>query len=424
MQFKKLAALVLSCCVLASCAGRGAGSDTTSPTPSDSVKNDFTAVPTPDASAPAHPQPPAAKGAYQAMWVSYLEWKALDTTGEAAFTQSVGTLLDNCKDIGLNRVIVQVRPFADAIYKTDKFPWSHIITGVQGKDPGYDPFAIFVSEAHARGLAIEAWFNPYRIRLNGKTPETLADNSIATQHPEWVKTVGDGMYLNPASAAVRAYIIDGVCEVVQNYDIDGVQFDDYFYPTTNADFDAAEFAAEGKGKTLAEWRRENVNTLVKETYAAIKALRPELVFGISPQGNNDNNYNEQYSDVRLWLQTPGYVDYVMPQLYWGFEYLTKSGRTDFQFAKLVQDWSAYPRHSSVSLHIGLGAYRIGIGDGGANDQSEWQSGENLAKQIKLLQSADGVHGFSLYRYDNLFNAGEYAAKAQQEAAAIKAALLP
>ncbi|MEG0877634.1 MAG: family 10 glycosylhydrolase [Oscillospiraceae bacterium] len=408
---KKLAAIILSCCVLSACSASPSSQ-------SDSIKGDFTSVP-PNQNAPIEPTP-IGTGDYRAMWISYLEWKNLDTSTDTAFTASVGAMLDNCKNIGLNRVIVQVRPFADALYKTDKFPMSHLITGTQGQDAGYDPFLIFVNEAHARGLAIEAWINPYRVRLNAKTPDNLAANGISALHPDWAITVSEGIYLDPANPDVRAYIIDGVREVVQNYDIDGVQFDDYFYPTTEESFDKEQFSANGNGKTLAQWRRDNVNTLVKETYTAIKEIKPNIVFGISPQGNNDNNYNQQYSDVCLWLETPGYVDYVTPQIYWGFDYLTKSGRTDYQFAKLCHDWAAYPRHSSVRLHVGIGAYRIGAGDGGANDQAEWQSGNNLARQIEAIKETSGLGGFSIYRYDNLFNAGEYSPLAAKEADAIKA----
>jgi uncharacterized lipoprotein YddW (UPF0748 family) len=329
----------------------------------------------------------------------------------------VGTVLDNCVALGLNSIIVHVRPFGDAVYPSALFPWSHLLTGAQGSDPGYDPLAIFVQEAHARGLRFEAWINPYRLKLNEKTPGTLAANSLAALHPDWVKEAAGGLYLDPANPQVQSYIVDGVVELLQNYDVDGIQFDDYFYPTTEESFDAQAYAASGTTLRLADWRRENVNSLVRKVYAAVHETRPSATFGISPQGNNDNNYNTQYSDVALWLSTPGYVDYVMPQLYWGYDYTLQSGSTRFAFANLVSEWLARPRAEQVALYIGLGAYRIGDGDGSAQESDEWSSGKNLAAMVQTLQEK-GVNGYALYCYRYLFANNTYAALAQAECTAL------
>ena len=212
-------------------------------------------------------------------------------------------------------------------------------------------------------------------------------------------------------------VVQGVTEIVQNYDVDGIQFDDYFYPTTDEAFDTESYARYGGGQDLAEWRRANVNTLVQKVYAAVKAVKPEAVFGISAQGNNDSNYSQQYSDVALWLSTPGYVDYIMPQVYWGYNYTLQNGSARFAFENIVDELLAMPRDDSVSLAFGLGAYRIGAGDG-SDSGSEWVSGHALADQLALLARL-GVQGAGLYRYGSLFANSDAPALAESEAEAIK-----
>ncbi len=373
----------------------------------DAPQSDFTSVPE-GAAANTVPGTGAASLPYKAVWISYLDFTAFDTASEQSFRQSAQTVFDNCVNLGLNTVIFQVRPFSDAIYKSDIYPYSHILTGEQGKDPGYDPLAILIEEAHARNLLFEAWVNPYRISLNANLPANIASTNPATLNPDWVREVGDGLYFDPSIPEVQQLIIDGTLEIINNYDVDAIQFDDYFYPTTDASFDEEQFALLGGDMSLDAWRRQNVNTLVQNVYAAIKAADPTCVFGISPQGNNDNNYNSQYSDVQLWLSQPGYVDYIMPQIYWGFDYRLSNGSDRFAFENCTNEWLSYERHEDVALAIGLGAFRIAVGDGGSNDQSEWNSGQNIAKMVKSLEGQPNVDGFALFRYQNLFdNTNEY-----------------
>lgn len=409
----RTAAAAACLCLLAACAParQAGGGEPGAP------REDFTSVPS-GMQAGGEPEAMAAPVAYRAMWVSYLEWPMFDTSGAQGFAASVGSLLDNCAALGLNTVIVQVRPFGDAVYPSAVYPWSHLVTGVQGQDPGYDPLAIFVEQAHARGLAIEAWVNPYRVRLNDTMPpgELAADNP-ALLHEGWALEANGGLYYDSALPEVQDMVVQGVTEIVQNYDVDGIQFDDYFYPTTDEAFDTESYARYGGGQDLAEWRRANVNTLVQKVYAAVKAVKPEAVFGISPQGNNDNNYSQQYSDVALWLSTPGYVDYIMPQVYWGYNYTLQNGSARFAFENIVDEWLAMPRDDSVSLAFGLGAYRIGAGDGSATESGEWASGHNLADMARTL-SVRGADGYALYRYASLYSGGEYAALMQAECAAL------
>lgn len=299
-------------------------------------------------------------GEWRAVWVSYLEWVGMDFSSEAAFRAGAAALMDNCLSIGLNTVIAQVRPFGDALYRSTLFPWSHLCTGVQGQDPGFDPLDVLITEAHSRGLSLEAWVNPYRLRSSAKMPPALAENNLANVHPEWVCAVGEGLYLNPAIPEAADYVVQGVAELVQNYAVDGIHFDDYFYPTTDAALDAAQFAASGAGD-LAAWRRQNVTALVKAAHDAVKA-----------------------ADATL-----------------------QSGSTRFAFENIVPEWLAMPRAASTALYFGLGAYRIGEGDGGANEdsRSQWCTGSALARQVERLHSL-GAGGWALYRYDSLFRSAQ------------------
>ncbi len=365
----------------------------------------------------------SAESQYRAMWISYLDWPLADFSSEDAFRASAGAMLDNCTALGLNTVIAQVRPFGDALYRSSLFPWSHLCTGTQGQDPGFDPLDVLVTECHARALSLEAWVNPYRLRLNGGTPASFAGTSLTNVHPEWCVTVEEGVYLNPAIPEVADYVVQGVEEIVENYAVDGIHFDDYFYPTTDASVDAEQYTASGGSDDLDTWRRANVTRLVKNAHNAVKAKDPTLRFGISPQGNPDNNYSQQYSDVNAWISPESgdaLVDYICPQLYWGYHYQLKSGSDRFAFEKISAEWLEMARADGVRLYFGLGAWRIGDGDGGANSDSvsQWNSGENLAAMVRDL-TAQGADGYSLFRYGSLYDSA-YPDLAAAECAAVAA----
>ena len=402
---------VLLC--LALCAGLLAGCG-------GAASSASSAAPSPSPAAPAGESALFPAGEYRAMWVSYLEWQTVDFSGRESFTADVAAMLDNCAALGVNVVLAQVRPFGDALYPSELFPFSHLCTGTQGQAPGYDPLAILVQEAHVRGLQLEAWLNPYRLQLNENTPAALAPENLANTHPEWVKQAAGGLYLEPSHPDARAYIAAGVVELLENYDLDGIHLDDYFYPTADPAFDAAEYAAAGSPLPLEDWRRENVNQLVQLLYSTVRHCGGGTVrFGISPQGNNDNNYHTQYSDLALWLSTPGYIDYAAPQLYWGNHHRLSSGSDSFAFEKVAGRWAAMERAPGVRLIFGLGAYRIGEGDGCEEDAEFWQSGSSLAAQAQLGRRL-GADGFALYRYDFLFKNPAWADLAAREAAALAA----
>ena len=357
---------------------------------------------------------------YSAMWISYLEWETVDFSTKESFTNEIEIMFENCKNMNINTIIAQVRPFGDALYNSKISPTSHLITGVQGDEILYDPLEIMVEKAHEKNLKIEAWVNPYRIQLTQNKPKELASNNKAIIYMEnnetthYVFEANNGLYYNPAVPEVRQLIVDGVNEIVTNYNIDAIHFDDYFYPEgAGSTFDLEMYNNSGSNLSLDAWRRENVNKLIQTVYNSIKTTNKEVVFGVSPQGNNDNNYNMQYSDIDLWLKEPGYVDYIMPQLYWGYDFVLKSGNDRFSYLNILNEWLTKEKNENVKLYIGLGAYRIDAGDGSYKESDEWQTGNNISNMISdaIINNANGI---ALYRYDFLFKNTEYNELAKQE----------
>lgn len=340
------------------------------------------------------------------IWISYLDFNTLlKNKSSAAFRTNIGDAFDKISALGLNTVFVQVRPYGDALYKSQYFPWSHTITGTEGADPGFDPLSVMVDEAHSRGLRIEAWINPYRIRSgNSSIP-------LCTSNPayKWLQQ-GDSAVIqykgitsyNPASEKAQQLIADGVGEIVRGYDIDGIHFDDYFYPTTDAAFDQASFNAyKNAGGTLglAQWRRQNVDSLIKKVYKTVKDIDASVQFGVSPQGNNDNNLNGQYVDVSKWLTGTGYVDYICPQIYFGYQNST------LPYAETASQWNNMISSSGVRLYVGLAAYKLGVADNWAGDgKNEWLSTSNLlSRMVQTGRQQSNYGGFILFRYDSIFS---------------------
>ncbi|MEG2174021.1 MAG: family 10 glycosylhydrolase [Oscillospiraceae bacterium] len=339
----------------------------------------------------------------RAVWVSYLEFLTLAKNQTcASFTNNIGGVFSRAADYGLNTIMVQVRPFGDALYRSEYFPWSYVLTGEEGVDPGYDPLAVMVEQAQKYGLRIEAWINPYRIRTS--SARAIGDANPAKGYlvsgSDAVIQYKGGTYYNPASTTARNLITAGAVEIVKNYDIDAIHFDDYFYPTTDAAFDAADYKAyqnSGGRLALSDWRRDNVNTLVKQVHMAIRSADSGVQFGISPQARMDVNYNAQYADVKTWVSN-GWVDYICPQIYFGFEHST------VPYSQALATWSEMTRGTGVGLYIGLAAYKCGVADGGAgNAKNEWiDSDDLLEKMVAEARKESTYAGFALYRYDSIF----------------------
>ncbi len=303
------------------------------------------------------------KQEFRGVWiatVANLDWPIRDAAPDQQKALLV-LMLDRLKDAGINAVFFQVRSESDAMYDSPIEPWSYWLTGRQGRapDPWYDPLAFAVDEAHKRGLELHAWFNPYRAyRGSGYTPSPL---HVTQTHPEWLLWFGNIRVLDPGRAAVRDYVTGVVMDVVRRYDIDGVHFDDYFYPYPPNEIsseDAATFAEEGRGfSSLFEWRRDNVNIFIAQLADSIRHEKPAVKFGISPFGIWKNGvpqgirgldaYNVIYADATAWLAAET-IDYLVPQLYWPF-----GGAQDY--AKLAPWW--VEQINGRHLYIGHGLYR-------------------------------------------------------------------
>lgn len=366
----------------------------------------------------------SSKEEMRAVWISYLEFGGANMSkmSKSSFQSYINKLFTNCKNLGLNTVIVQVRPMGDALYSSSYFPWSSYASGKQGKSPGYDPLAYMVKAAHNRGLKIQAWLNPYRVTTTGTNVKALSsDNqarkwrsSSSSSKKRNVLTFNGALYYNPAKSDVQNLIVKGVKEIVKNYDVDGIHFDDYFYPALGSqyksNFDAKEYKAYVKrckaqkksAKSIVSWRRSNVNNLVKKVYKAVKSIDKNVEFGVSPAGNISNLYasDRYYVDVKTWMKSTGYVDYICPQIYWSFTH------SICPYTNTVKQWAALKKNNKIDLYIGLAAYRAGITTAEARaigDMGWTKSKQELKKQVVTGRKVSKVNGFVFYRYDNLFS---------------------
>ena len=334
------------------------------------------------------------------------------TTDPEILKSEAITILDTVAAAGLNAVFFQVRPTADAFYQSNYFPWSKYLTGAQGTPPAesFDPLHFWIDEAHKRGIELHAWLNPYRItRKTVHEPShdvaSLTVNHPARLHPEWVVAHSDGnLYFDPGIPQVRQLLIDSALELVTNYDIDGIHFDDYFYP--GKDFnDSATFAVFGHGfYSIEEWRRENVNTLIRDLHDAIEEGPRNVRFGISPFGiwandtshplgsatRGNQTYFSNYADPLTWIKE-GSIDYIAPQLYWhiGFDIA--------DYHVLLNWWHRATLFSSVDLYIGHAAYRTGHPD----PSHPWHGVNEIKRQLSLNRGYSGVRGSIFYNFSAL-----------------------
>ncbi|MDE6596207.1 MAG: family 10 glycosylhydrolase, partial [Oscillospiraceae bacterium] len=311
-------------------------------------------------------------------WITYLEYMSiLKNKSESSFKKSVETYFDNISALGFNTVYVQVRAFGDAYYNSSLFPSGEQYGGTIGTKNSFDALQIMIDCAHARGLSLHAWVNPMRLMTAAQIKNI--DNSY--QIKKWynnnngtyiVETNGR-LYLNPAYSEVTDLIADGIAEIVSNYNVDGIQIDDYFYPTTAASFDKAAYSASGTSLSLSNWRISNVNKMVKKLYNAVHSANDTVMFGISPQGSLDNNYNELYADVKTWCAESGYCDYILPQVYFGFE------NAALPYDRVISEWSGMVTNRNVKLVIGLAAYKIGAADNyaGQSGKNEWLNNSDI-----------------------------------------------
>lgn len=345
----------------------------------------------------------------KAIWLSQYDLSAIylsggSQTSKTTFTSKIQKILDVVKDTGFNTVFVQVRPNGDAFYQSSYYPASKYVTGSYSNSLTYDPFEIVVEECRKRAISVHAWVNPMRLM----STSDIASVSTAYKIGQWyqdtskrgkyIVAVGSTYYLNPGYAETRQLIIDGVSELCNNYAIDGVHFDDYFYPegTTTA-FDKDAFTASGQSN-LANFRRIVVSVMVKGCYDAVKAVNPNMLFGISPAGNITNNINMLYADVNTWGSQAGYVDYLAPQLYWGFECSSTS------FEEALASWENLIKKGNVKLIGGLTLTKA-YGETDSADGTEWTDHKDvIARQIAAMTDSPNFAGVAMFSLKYFYNA--------------------
>lgn len=336
----------------------------------------------------------------KAVWLTYYELSSfIKDKEESDFKKSISKAFKELESKGFNRVTVQVRPYADAFYKSSYFPTSAYCTGVQGEELQYDPLEIMVEAAHKYDLFIEAWINPYRVSTSTDF-DKLSDNNMALKWKDTDNLIvcDSGIYFNPASDEANELIINGVKEIVSNYQVDGICFDDYFYPSSDKNIDKSSYETykkSGGDLSLEDFRRNNVSEMIKSVYSAVKSLNNTVTFGISPASDVDNNYNSLFADVKLWATEEGYVDYLCPQIYFGFL------NENQPFMKTTKNWVEFTK---CDLYVALPLYKTGQKDEFAGDTGvdEFVDNNNIiARQITYLSKLDEIDGYYIFSYSFL-----------------------
>lgn len=361
---------------------------------------------------PSHPE--TIENDWKAMWLSQFDLTQMYCSGggqrsEKEFRSRIVKVLDNVAADGYNTVVVQVRPYADSMYPSEISPPSRYTTGGYNKDFTYDPFAIIIEVAHEKGLSVHAWINPMRGMTVSEIQQVDAKYTIRQWYDDpalrgdYLVTVSDRLYLNPAHPEVRRLIVDGVSEILANYEVDGIHMDDYFYPTTDVSFDEKAYAAyqaEGGSSALSDWRRENLDKLVSEIYAAVKSHDLRALFGISPAGVIDTVYQKQYADVYNWCANPGYIDYICPQVYFGFEHAT------CDFVKVCNTWQSIIKTDYVSLIIGMsfGKAVSGYDQWAGSGKNEWAEHKDIMyRSLAHTTTLETCVGINVFCYQHLFD---------------------
>ncbi|MCB5170278.1 family 10 glycosylhydrolase [Streptomyces bambusae] len=338
---------------------------------------------------------------FRGMWIASVlnvDWPSRTGLSAARQRAELTALLDTAVKRRLNAVVLQVRPTADALWPSEFEPWSQWLTGVQGRDPGWDPLGTAVAEAHARGLELHAWFNPYRV-ANHTDPSRLVSWHPARRRPDWTVAYGGKLCYNPGLPEVRAFVQDAMLDAVERYPVDAVHWDDYFYPypVAGQTFDDEDAYREygGAFESRAAWRRHNTDALVEEMSWRIAQVRPGTRFGISPFGIWRNKgddpegsdttglsaYDELHADTRRWVRE-GWLDYVTPQVYWHI------GNRAADYAVLVPWWARTVRGTGVDLYVGEALYRSDPD----SPTAAWRDPAELSRHLTLAARHAEVRG--------------------------------
>lgn len=346
------------------------------------------------------------------LWVSSvynLDYPSKPGLSAAQLQREADEIIDYAVQTHMTALFLQVRPCGDALYASSIFPWSAYLSGEQGKaaDGAFDPLAYFVARCHEAGIELHAWINPYSLTRVKAASREAAFALLSEDHParnlpaEAVVLHTNGrLYLDLGHPDARKLVVDGITELLENYDVDGIHFDDYFYPSTEFD-DGPTYAAYGSGLSLEDFRRQAVNTLMEEVHAAVRAANPQAVFGVSPSGiwanashnplgsdtSGSESYYTMYADSRQWVKD-GSVDYILPQLYW------YTGQEGSDFTILADWWNEVVEGTDVKLYLGLGAYRMLEASAG----DPWDGTTEIMRQLNQAGTQSNVRGVALFRY--------------------------
>ncbi len=337
--------------------------------------------------------------------VANIDWPSEAAIGDSATQQHEMTfLLDSLHSLGLNAIIFQVRPTADALYRSSFEPSSHWLTGTQGSSLTWDPLEWTIEEAHKRQMEVHVWLNPYRVNLAKTDTSVICKDHIWKKHREWFWEYNKQWYFDPGLDVTREWICTIVQDIISRYDIQAIHMDDYFYPYPVGKKllpDAETFARYPRGFTdIREWRRNNVNMAIQEISATIRECKDSVEFGISPFGvwrnaNVDStgsattagitNYDDLYADIRLWIKN-GWIDYVLPQLYW------EIGKKAADYEVLAHWWANEVRGTKCKLYIGMAPYRLE----GAKKDTPWATGNEIGRQMTLNRTIPEITGECFY----------------------------
>lgn len=333
------------------------------------------------------------------VFISYIDYSYLKGKDENILKEEINKMVLNIKENNFNGIILQVRAFSDAIYYSKIFsPSLHIVNNEDDK-LNLDLLDYFIKKSHENNIKLIAWINPYRIRSNNDI-SSISGNNIVNKYLNTSSVeIKNGIYFNPAKDEVLDLIIKGVLEIVKNYDVDGILYDDYFYPSKTCDLKDYElYKTQGGTNSLEDFRRDNINKLIRKTYEKIKEVNSDVLFGISPSGNMNNNYNAEYLDINYLIENK-IVDFIMPQIYYGFD------NTNLPFVDTVNSWSNLVKDTNIKFYVALALYKSGLEDKYAKTGiNEWiNNNDIISKQIIVSRNTYNYEGFSIFRYDYLFN---------------------
>ena len=337
------------------------------------------------------------------IWISCYDHISAKNKTEAEYREETDKMFQTISACGLNTAFVHLRAFSDAFYESDLFPYSSFIAGSQGAELNFDPFEVMLESAEKNGISVHGWINPFRVsskanpsRMSEKNPAKQILNSGNVNGE--ICILSNGIYYNPSCESNHKLVLDGVKEIVNKYDINGIHIDDYFYPSVSDEVDIIQYSqyiSSGGKLSLEEWRITNVNAFVSSLYSAVKAINPEITVSISPAADMAKNKSELFADCELWLTSDGYADIIIPQIYYGFEH------NSLAFEQTLNKWCSPER--KVALACGIAAYKCGKEDEFAGSgHSEWQNNSDiLARQISTVTANKNYTGFVIFSYSDL-----------------------